>query len=1107
MEFRVYYMSLLKRLTNWGKKILGKKEMEQNEEENQEVQTQPIEYPRFIPNSPSGEDKFEGGSQSRLSKAIARYFRSNDSLNEGALPRIIGIEGQWGSGKSNVVKMLKKELSGEYHFFEYDAWGYQEDLQRRSILELLTQDLVKNNILFGKTTVEDLEGNKKVVTWTERLKYFLARKSERESKSYPHITIGLGATILASFLFLVFWGIAYKYNLCLTGMWEIIVAIFLQIVSIILWVIDFRKKRKYRLDYLLAISQNKIDENISYEILIEDEPTAYKFKEWLQIISDFLGEKKGPKLVVVFDNMDRLSAEKVKEFWSLIHTFFADGGFKNIWAVIPFDKDHLSCAFGNENEDYTKELTKHFIEKTFPIVYRVAPPVITDYKIVFDKLFVEAFGTSVDFDSREIINRMFRIEKPSTNVRDIISFINEMVALKQEWGESISIENIALFCLEKEQILNDPVKSILSGNYLRKFKLIVNNTSQRQGEIAALVYGVAIEHAQQIPLTKYIENCINEEPGYDINQYAESNVHFDMVLENVVENIDPTNVDKSIFCLNKFTRMVPSRLWKHLSSIKLLYPIEKQEFPKEYKALLLHLEPDMQKDVISQLYNKVFSFKNFNGADYFNTLYGINQFIKENGLSCDFMSIIQEKEVTPSIFIEFVQAANREQIVFSDHDDTIMCDGYRIKTNSESLDDYLAELKFNHIDVLRAIKKNSSYEFPKLLNVITNLVKEQRVNKDNAGVIFASYRILAPLEEMPLGATLKPTLINQIHSELESDGKDIQHSGYYDFIAMKIANNQPVTLISGGEIKYVADVIDYYIDYGKLLIWSLSSKNQLLKDLLKYMVENHLGWRLSLTDILSQFESIKESIGVSEEALLSNLSGWNVELICKNNISGCVPNASFYEVTTRIDTPLSKHINQVAVEVLSERSAGSLYGQRMDSSDYWNVAIAYLLKVMDSLPDNLVEFCKEVFGDIVLGGQEPEQLPDYLKSMISKLDSRIESTVIDIKNSFCKGDQFINPTKFQFFESYFRLYGNLIETPECVVNQIMLPVIEDEACRSLILQHQDFYINLINKAGDSSFEIKKRFREMITPDSSSELVDFVETIDPNPKAEDSSESK
>lgn len=200
----------------------------------------------------------------------------------------------------------------------------------------------------------------------------------------------------------------------------------------------------------------------------------------------------------------------------------------------------------------------------------------------------------------------------------------------------------------------------------------------------------------------------------------------------------------------------------------------------EYKALLLHLDSDMQNIIISRLYQEILHFTDFKGAYYFNALYEMDQFIKENGLSCDFRSIIQEKEVIPSTFIEFVQAANKEQIVFSDHDDTIMCDGYRIKTNSESLDNYLAELKFNYIDVLRAIKKNSSYEFPKLLNVVTNLVKEQRVNKDNAGVIFASYRILAPMEEMPLGATLKPTLINQIHLELESDGKDIQHSGYYD---------------------------------------------------------------------------------------------------------------------------------------------------------------------------------------------------------------------------------------------------------------------------------------------------------------------------------------
>lgn len=1090
---------------------LFKKKMKKVEEK--------IEYPRFIPTTPSGIDKFEGGSQKRLSETIAQHFQKNDLLGENALPRIIGIEGEWGSGKSNVVKMLREQLKGKYYFFEYDAWGHQEDLQRRSILELLTQELVKNNFLVGETIVEFKNGETKKVTWPDKLKYLLARKSEAESLTYPRVSGGMVAAFLVTVLTPVFTYISYtiKPTEGTDPTWEhtafsILIALFPLIISLIVWGIAYLcSNKKYGLSYLLAIYQGSVKRNRTYEVLNVDEPTVYEFKKWMQYISDYIETNNAPKLVIVFDNMDRLPSEKVKELWSSIHTFFADGGFKNIWAIIPFDEKHLSCAFGNEKENnsYAREVTKLFIKKTFPIVYRVAPPVITDYRGIFDKLFDEAFGPSESPDSREIINRMFRIENPATNVRNIISFINEMVALKQEWGESISIENIALFCLEKEQILKDPVNEILSGSYLLNTNSIIDNSIQLQSEMAALVYGVAVEHAQQIPLKKYIENCINKGYGYDINQYAESNVHFDMVLKYVVENMDTASVDKIIYCLDKLTRESPSirSLWKYLARKKLAVPIEKQEFSMEYKALLLHLDSDMQNIIISRLYQEILHFTDFKGAYYFNALYEMDQFIKENGLSCDFRSIIQEKEVTPSTFIEFVQAANREQIVFSDHEDTIMCDGYRIKTNSESLDNYLAELKFNHIDVLRAIKKSSSYGFPKLLQAVTDCVEEQIVNKNNAGVIFATYRILSKNKRL-LEETLNLSLINQIYSDLESDGKDIQHSGYYDFVAMKIANNQPVSLIEGGEIKYVADVIDYYIDYGVLLLKSLTFSSSLLTELLAYMVENNLGWNLLLTEVLPKFEEIKEEINVTDEALLNNLSNWDFESIGKDNITEYVPNASFYAVTSRVDNALSKHINQVAIEALSEESVDSLYSQRMNLKDYWIVVISYLLDKMDSLPDNLVEFCKKIFRDIASGSQDPIQLPDYLKAMINRLDNRgIISTIIDIRNRFCNGVQAINPTKFQFFESYFRLYGSLIETAVSVVNQIMLPVIEDEACRSLILQHQDFYINLINKAGDSSFEIKKRFREIITPDSSSELVDFVETIDPNPRAEDSSESK
>lgn len=97
---------------------LFKKKMKKVEEK--------IEYPRFIPTTPSGIDKFEGGSQKRLSETIAQHFQKNDLLGENALPRIIGIEGEWGSGKSNVVKMLREQLKGKYYFLSMMLGGIKK---------------------------------------------------------------------------------------------------------------------------------------------------------------------------------------------------------------------------------------------------------------------------------------------------------------------------------------------------------------------------------------------------------------------------------------------------------------------------------------------------------------------------------------------------------------------------------------------------------------------------------------------------------------------------------------------------------------------------------------------------------------------------------------------------------------------------------------------------------------------------------------------------------------------------------------------------------------------------------------------------------------------
>ena len=80
---------------------------------------------------------------------------------------------------------------------------------------------------------------------------------------------------------------------------------------------------------------------------------------------------------------------------------------KNIWPAL------LEMKKADEAKG---TLPNFFISKTFPVIYRVAPPVITDYRNLFEKLFIEAFGNAEE-DSRETINRLCRMVRPDANVR------------------------------------------------------------------------------------------------------------------------------------------------------------------------------------------------------------------------------------------------------------------------------------------------------------------------------------------------------------------------------------------------------------------------------------------------------------------------------------------------------------------------------------------------------------------------------------------------------------------------------------------------------------------------------------------------------------------
>ena len=98
-------------------------------------------YPKFLSNQAIGEDLFLGHSQEKTADVIINDIKNSEF-------GIIGIDGSWGSGKSNLVKIIEKKLSADkYNFFIYDVWGHQEDNQRIAILDELTSFLINKKNL------------------------------------------------------------------------------------------------------------------------------------------------------------------------------------------------------------------------------------------------------------------------------------------------------------------------------------------------------------------------------------------------------------------------------------------------------------------------------------------------------------------------------------------------------------------------------------------------------------------------------------------------------------------------------------------------------------------------------------------------------------------------------------------------------------------------------------------------------------------------------------------------------------------------------------------------------------------------------------------------
>lgn len=431
----------------------------------------------YISKAPCGKDLFVGKAHQKTAEQIAqKILDAKKSL-------MIGIEGSWGSGKSNLITMIEKELyekgkgkAAKTIFFNYDVWGHQNDMLRRSILEELTSKVIQSSQTLSPQKREE---------WKQQLKDLMSQKRETSTKTIPKVSAGILVLALMSILTPTCSKIGESLPKTYGAGWDIAITVVPLVFGLGYAGYKFyrleKKTVKAFLNELLFLYQERTKEETTHEVVFSEEPSSSQFRKWMKDLDESLQTH----LILVFDNMDRLPASKVQEFWAAIHSFFSEEKYKHIRVIIPFDRKHIISAFRGEDGGDKRCYGNDFIDKTFDVVYRVAPPTLSNWKGYLSNQWKKAFGGGLS--PEHSITQIYDLLTESKTPREIIAFINDCVTTSETCSASIPDEYIALFIIGKHKINESPQKELLELSFLEPLAYKYRN-EKTQKYLSALYY-------------------------------------------------------------------------------------------------------------------------------------------------------------------------------------------------------------------------------------------------------------------------------------------------------------------------------------------------------------------------------------------------------------------------------------------------------------------------------------------------------------------------------------------------------------------------------------------------------------------------------------------
>ena len=516
--------------------------------ENTTERSDPI---RFIADQAADVDFFKGPHQ-RVADAVVQAIQNSEA-------KTIGLIGPWGSGKSTVVRLVERALAGEkpvhFHLFSYDAWIHQSDPPRRAFLEQLISFLAVRG--FGDEAL-----------WKRQRNKVRRRKEKTDTITTPVLTVAGRVLLLPVFLLPIAFLFSSRgwYEAWIDPKshgwdhWAFPIALIMIASPIIMafaiycwfrpswrvftrtfWTRDnFARHRKpYEDESILSLVSNRHVVRQQTSAIKADEPTAIEFQRLFRRILKPVSDKK-ERLVIVVDNLDRLDRDEAISLWTTIRSLFlgAIGDGESLTRgdlptiILPIDASAIRKAQNAKGDQESDG--QSFMDKSFDIIFYVAPPVLTNWQAFLKEKMAVVFGKDVDelWISETIRIYRWKADQSGTvTPRDIGRAVNAIAAA---WlvakPLNIPFVSVAYYAIYKGAIDADLTSAVNS-----PLVDISDADSNWRNSIAALHYGIDPELAAQVFLDAIVRNAVARK---EVNAFrANANVEgFGTAVDRLFDN-------------------------------------------------------------------------------------------------------------------------------------------------------------------------------------------------------------------------------------------------------------------------------------------------------------------------------------------------------------------------------------------------------------------------------------------------------------------------------------------------------------------------------------------------------------------------------------------